>query len=73
MTTETDPQPLPEGGTVQGDPLLRLEALKAAEAFVERLSPKTNARGYADGPPLKARVAEVLRVAYFLLGEEVEE
>lgn len=54
--------------------MTREEALKVAEETVDRLAPKTNARGYADGTaPLKERIAAILEIAAFLLGEEVTE
>ena len=54
--------------------MTRLEALKAAVEVVDEIAPRTNARGYADGTlgPV-ARLAEVRKVAAFLLGEEVDE
>jgi hypothetical protein len=51
--------------------MTRLEALKAAEEFLDGLAPKTNSRGYADGALTgPARVSEVLRVAMFLLAAD---
>ncbi|GAB1641746.1 hypothetical protein [Krasilnikovia sp. MM14-A1259] len=48
--------------------LSRTEALKAAEDAVSRLSPATNARGYADvAMPLAQRTDAILRLAGFLL------
>lgn len=49
----------------------RAEALKVAEETVDRLAPKTNARGYTDGTaPLKERVAAILELAAFLTGDD---
>lgn len=56
--------------------MTRAEALKAAEDLITRLSPSTNARGYADGTAsLSDRVTAILRVADFLApltGEDTE-
>lgn len=57
---------------------LRLDALKEAEAFVERLDAKPQApterqaqrREPATAPSLGDRISQILRVADYLLGEE---
>lgn len=53
--------------------MTRADAFKAAEEIVDRIAPKTNARGYSDGCLTPAaRITEILRVAAWLLGEEGE-
>lgn len=52
---------------------VRQEALRAAMALVDDIAPRTNSRGYTDGTlaPEK-RIAEVLRVAEWLLAGRAE-
>lgn len=60
--------------------MTRLEALKEAEALVERLSPETpapTARQFDRGtgpvaPSLGDRISQILRVADYLVKEEAE-
>lgn len=51
--------------------MTRLDALKAAESFVDRLDPKKNERGYdRTTADLSARVAAILRLAEWLTTED---
>lgn len=54
--------------------MTRADALAAATTFVDGIAPRTNSRGYSDGCLTPGqRIAEVLRVADWLLSGEDDE
>ncbi len=53
-----------------GEAMTRADALTAATSFVDGIAPRQNARGYSDGClTASQRIAEILRVAEWLLAE----